>query len=153
MEALAFAGGLNIIADPHYVKIFRQDEGGKVASVIVELKGSTLSNAYSVLVNSLKQQNSSLWGEGCPRTVLEALWAGCVVIAFDIIGNRETLIDRFNGIIVPRYRPDLMAEALINLFKTTGRIEQLRKNSLSIISPCHTFEARWPAVMEFLDLS
>lgn len=50
MEALAFAGGLNIVADPRYVKIFRQDEGGKVVSVTVKLEGATLSNAYAVLV-------------------------------------------------------------------------------------------------------
>jgi polysaccharide export outer membrane protein len=50
MEALAFAGGLNIVADPRYVKIFRQDEAGKVVSVTIEIQGETLSNTYAVLV-------------------------------------------------------------------------------------------------------
>jgi hypothetical protein len=93
-----------------------------------------------------------LWGEGCPRTVLEALSTGCVVVAFDIIGNRETLLDNFNGIIVPRCRPNLMAEALINLFKKKGEIERMRENALSLFRACHTLEARWPAVKEFLEI-
>ena len=93
-----------------------------------------------------------LWGEGCPRTVLEALSTRCVVIAFDIIGNREILIHNFNGLIIPRCRPDLMADALIKLFKTTNQLERLRKNAISLNLTCHTLEARWPTVKEFLDL-
>lgn len=50
MEALAFAGGLNMIADPRYVKIFRQDEGGKVVNVTIEIQSETLSNTYAVLI-------------------------------------------------------------------------------------------------------
>jgi glycosyltransferase involved in cell wall biosynthesis len=93
-----------------------------------------------------------LWGEGCPRTVIEALAAGCVVIAFDIIGNRETIQDNFNSILVSRYRPDLMAEALVKLYTSTGEIERLRENARILIEYCHTFDARWPAVREFLNL-
>lgn len=93
-----------------------------------------------------------LWGEGCPRTVIEALSTGCVVIAFDIIGNRETIQDNFNSILVSRYRPDLMAVALVRLYTIPGELDRLRTNSLSLIQACHTLEARWPAVKEFLDL-
>lgn len=93
-----------------------------------------------------------LWGEGCPRTVIESLSSGCVVIAFDIIGNRETIQDNFNSILVSRYRPDLMAEALVRLYTCTGEIERLRNNAQNLIESCHTFEARWTAVKEFLYL-
>ncbi len=93
-----------------------------------------------------------LWGEGCPRTVIESLASGCVVIAFDIIGNRETIQDNFNSILVSRYRPDLMAEALVRLYTCTGEIERLRNNSQNLIESCHTFESRWSAVKDFLML-
>jgi hypothetical protein len=93
-----------------------------------------------------------LWGEGCPRTTIEALSTGCVVLAFDIIGNREIIQNNFNGILIPRYRPDLMADSLIDLYKATGEINRLRRNAQSIINHCHTLESRWPAVRDFLDL-
>lgn len=93
-----------------------------------------------------------LWGEGCPRTILEALSVGCIVIAFDIIGNRETLIDGFNGIIVERARPDLMAQALMKLYQNPQHILDLRKRSLSLVEACHTFGSRWTAIKRFLDL-
>jgi len=93
-----------------------------------------------------------LWGEGCPRTTIEALSVGCVVIAFDLVGNRETLLDGFNGTIVERFRPDLMADALVDLFQMPEKMVHMRTNGLSLISACHTYEKRWPAIKEFLDL-
>lgn len=93
-----------------------------------------------------------LWGEGCPRTNLEALSAGCVVIAFDIIGNKEIIQNNYNGFLVPRYRPDLMAEALINLYKEPSKFKFIQENSYKLLKACHTFDARWLAVKHFLDL-
>ncbi|MFM6527213.1 MAG: glycosyltransferase [Dolichospermum sp.] len=92
------------------------------------------------------------WGEGCPRTVIESLASGCVVIAFDIIGNRETIQDNFNGVLVSRYRPDLMAEAIVRVYNSTGEIKRLQENAKALIESCHTFDARWPTVKEFLHL-
>lgn len=93
-----------------------------------------------------------LWGEGCPRTIIEALSTGCVVIAFDIIGNRETLIHNYNGFIVPRYRPDLMGAAVVGLYKNKTELLKMRANGLSLIESCHKLESRWPAVQQFLDI-
>ncbi len=101
---------------------------------------------------SMNIGKDSLWGEGCPRTVIESLASGCVVIAFDIIGNRETIHDNFNGVLVSRYRPDLMAEALVRIYTSTGEIKRLQENAKGLIERCHTFEVRWSAVKEFLHL-
>ena len=101
---------------------------------------------------SINIGKDSLWGEGCPRTVIESLASGCVVIAFDIIGNRETIQDNFNGFLVSRYRPDLMAEALVRIYTSTDEIKRLQENTKALIEFCHTFDARWPAVKEFLHL-
>ena len=38
--------------------------------------------------------------EGCPRTQQEALHCGCVLLAKDVIGNREYLIDKQTGFFV-----------------------------------------------------
>jgi glycosyltransferase involved in cell wall biosynthesis len=93
-----------------------------------------------------------LWGEGGPLTPLEALATGCVPITFDILGPREIIQSGFNGIVVPPCRPDRMANALVSLYKKPGEIERIRKNALSLLNACHTFDARWPAVKEFLEL-
>jgi len=42
--------------------------------------------------------------------------------------------------------------ALVSLYKKPGEIERIRKNALSLLNACHTFDARWPAVKEFLEL-
>jgi hypothetical protein len=101
---------------------------------------------------SMNMGKDPLWGEGCPRTIIEALSTGAVVLAYDIIGNRETIQHSFNGIIVPRYHQDIMAKMLIDLYQKPSEIERLRENGLNLIRSCHTSEARWLAIKEFLDL-
>lgn len=50
MEALAFAGGLDMVADPHYVKVFRQDISGKVMSATFSIDSKSLVKAYGVAI-------------------------------------------------------------------------------------------------------
>ena len=50
MEALAFAGGLDMVADPHYIKIFRQDTSGKVVSAIFSVDSKSMVKAYGVSI-------------------------------------------------------------------------------------------------------
>ena len=50
MEALAFAGGLDTVADPRYLKIYRQDTTGKVISVTVGIDEKMLADAYSIRI-------------------------------------------------------------------------------------------------------
>ncbi len=93
-----------------------------------------------------------LWGEGGPLPPLEALATGCVPITFDILGPREIIQSGFNGIIVPRYRPDLMAKALVNLYQHPDDLIRMRQNALALFQSTQTFAARWSAVKEFLGL-
>lgn len=101
---------------------------------------------------SMNLGKDTLWGEGCPRTVIEALASGCVVIAFDVIGNREIIQDNFNGVLVSRYRPDLMADSLVKIYTVNCEFSRLRENSSALIEACHTFNSRWSAVKQFLHL-
>jgi glycosyltransferase involved in cell wall biosynthesis len=93
-----------------------------------------------------------LWGEGCPRTIIEALSVGCVVITFDLIGNREIVIDNYNGFIVTRDRLDLMGQTLKRLLENPVEMQRARNNSLSVLASSHTLEARWPLIKDFLEL-
>jgi protein involved in polysaccharide export with SLBB domain len=50
MEALAFAGGFDMVADPRYVKIFRQDADGEVLQATFGVEGNALTEAYQVAI-------------------------------------------------------------------------------------------------------
>ena len=50
MEALAFAGGFNLVADPRYVKIYRQDSRGEIVSATFGIDNDSLEDAYTVLI-------------------------------------------------------------------------------------------------------
>lgn len=101
---------------------------------------------------SLNQGKDPLWGEGCPRTILEAMAAGCVSLSFDIIGNRETVISGFNGVIVSRGRTDLFAAALVKLFRHPDTVQELQHNAQEVIASAHTLASRWSSVASWLDL-
>jgi protein involved in polysaccharide export with SLBB domain len=50
MEALAFAGGLNMTADPRYVKVYRQDADGTVVSATFGVDSKSVVRAYAVAI-------------------------------------------------------------------------------------------------------
>lgn len=50
MEALAFAGGLDMVADPRYLKIYRQDATGKIVSTTFGVDKKSLADAYNLII-------------------------------------------------------------------------------------------------------
>ena len=50
MEALAFAGGLDMIADPRYLKIYRQSATGEVVSATFGVGTKSLADAYGLVI-------------------------------------------------------------------------------------------------------
>ena len=57
----------------------------------------------------------SLYGEGLPMVVLEAMANGVPVVATDVEGVAEAVRDRFDGRIVQPGRPKALTEALSEL--------------------------------------
>lgn len=49
-EAIGFAGGLNMIADPHYVTIYRQNANGEIVSAIFGIDTKSRARAYDVII-------------------------------------------------------------------------------------------------------
>lgn len=62
------------------------------------------------------------YGEGMPRSVLEAMAVGRPVIVTDVPGCRETVVDGWNGRLVPPRDPAALADAMLDLI---GRAEAL----------------------------
>jgi len=50
MDAIAFAGGANMIADPHYVKIHRRNSDGEVVSATFKIDNKSFADAANVLI-------------------------------------------------------------------------------------------------------
>jgi len=49
-EALGFAGGINMIADPHYVTIYRQNANGEIVSAVFGIDDKSRAKAYDVVI-------------------------------------------------------------------------------------------------------
>ena len=50
MESLAYAGGLDMTADPRYVKIYRQDNNGEIVSATFSVDSKSFLDAYAVAI-------------------------------------------------------------------------------------------------------
>jgi len=63
--------------------------------------------------------------EGFPNTVLEALAAGCPVVATPVGGVPEVIIERQTGLLVPIDQPDALAASVEELRRDAGLRERL----------------------------
>lgn len=93
-----------------------------------------------------------LWGEGCPRTQQEAMHAGCVVVAYNVHGNREYIIDGYSGFLAPPKRANILADHVISLMRDPELKERMRVTSLDLAACAFTSRGRWRLVREFLEL-
>jgi glycosyltransferase involved in cell wall biosynthesis len=65
--------------------------------------------------------------EGFPNTILEAMAAGKAVVATNVGGIPEAVMDGETGILVPPRRPDRLAEALLALLNDPERAARMGK--------------------------
>ena len=59
--------------------------------------------------------------EGFSNAILEYMSAGLPVVATDVGGNREAILDRHTGYLVRERTPEALAEALIDLLRNPGK--------------------------------
>ncbi|MFC1636661.1 polysaccharide biosynthesis/export family protein [Planctomycetota bacterium] len=50
MESLAYAGGLDMTADPRFVKVYRQDNSGEIVSATFSVDSKSFLDAYAVAI-------------------------------------------------------------------------------------------------------
>ncbi len=71
--------------------------------------------------------------EGTPRSVLEAMAIGRAIITTDVPGCRETVIDGYNGFLVPAADSIALAEAMVQFLEDDQKIILMGKASRQIV--------------------
>lgn len=66
--------------------------------------------------------------EGCPIVVLEAMAIGLPVIATNVGGNPELVIDGETGLLIPVEQPEIMAMSIIKLIENSNLTQKLGQN-------------------------
>lgn len=74
----------------------------------------------------------SYYGEGTPKSALEAMATGRAVIAADAVGSREVVHDGRNGFLVPPRNASAVYEAMKSMVETVGSADQMGAASRSI---------------------
>jgi glycosyltransferase involved in cell wall biosynthesis len=67
--------------------------------------------------------------EGYPRSVMEACAMGLPVVATDIRGSREAVLNGVNGLLVPLRDPEAIAQALVRLHDDSGLRRRLSEGA------------------------
>ncbi|MDD3895152.1 MAG: glycosyltransferase family 4 protein [Syntrophomonadaceae bacterium] len=81
----------------------------------------------------------SKW-EGFPRSVLEAMRSGLPVIASDVGGTRESVIDDETGFLIPRGDIDILKDRLLKLINDPDLRGQMGKSGYRRFMSNFTFE-------------
>lgn len=71
----------------------------------------------------------SYYREGLPKSLIEAAAVGRPIITTDSIGCRETVIDGYNGYLIPKKNSKVLADKLILLFENKELRLKMGRNS------------------------
>lgn len=67
----------------------------------------------------------TVYGEGVPRILIEAAATGLPLVATDVPGCREIIVDGVNGFLVPKRDPHALAKAIITLLNKVGLCDSM----------------------------
>lgn len=84
----------------------------------------TLKNYFAMLFPTF------YYGEGFPGNVVDALNAGIPIIATDWNYNKEVIIDKRNGLLVPIHDPLAISDALMTFYNNRQLACEISKNNV-----------------------
>ena len=94
----------------------------------------------------------SYYGEGTPRSILEAMAMGRPIIATDAPGCRETVEVGVNGFLIPARNSEALAEAMEEFILNPGLIEAMGKESRRIAEEKYDVRKVNKAIIEAMGL-
>ena len=86
--------------------------------------------------------------EGFPRSILEAMRSGLPVIASDVGGSREAVINGENGHIVPHGSQEDLVNALRNVISNKEIRQKMGQRSREMFEENFTFEHMYQRYQE-----
>ena len=76
---------------------------------------------------------SSSLKEGMPYTLIEAMASGVPIVATDVVGNRDVVIDGITGRLVAAKNPDAIYEGLQKTVSNRTEAEKFAMNGISYV--------------------
>lgn len=115
---------LKAVPDAKFVFVGRDDMNGEVQRAIAEagLSGHVGCEGFQADVSPWLRRARlmvlpSLWGEGCPTSILEGFAYGLPVVAYAIDGIPELIDDGVDGVVVSPNNPDGLAGAIVRILE------------------------------------
>lgn len=71
--------------------------------------------------------------EGLPYSLLEAMALGLPVVATDVVGNRDVVVDGRTGVLVPPQRPAELAAGVVGLLRDPARRRELARAGSELV--------------------
>lgn len=71
----------------------------------------------------------SVYGEGVPRILIESAASGLPLIAFDVPGSREIVLNNENGFLLDAKQADTLAAHIAQIFADKARYQAMSKRS------------------------
>ena len=96
---------------------------------VTMLEWTSREDIFNIIKNSKFYVTSARY-EGLPYSVIESLALGKAVIATDSDGNRDLVVDNFNGFLVKNDDSNLFVKRIINLFNSDMLSAKFSQNSL-----------------------
>lgn len=117
--------------DPNNLGALKQSElDDLIASNIINYPGHVnnvkdwISNSHVFVLPSYR--------EGVPRSTQEAMAIGRPIITTDVPGCRETVQNNVNGFLVPKWKPEVLAEKMMYFIEHPNQIEIMGNKSYQI---------------------
>jgi glycosyltransferase involved in cell wall biosynthesis len=92
-----------------------------------------VDDIYSLLIKADIMIFPSYYKEGVPRAILEGASSGLPVIAYNVPGVREAVVDKCTGIVVPVVSSKLMSKALVALLHDHQKRQEMGKEAQKMI--------------------
>lgn len=120
--------------------------------VNVNFLGSIDNDSLNSLYSKYTYYISTALFEGNPKTILEAMGAGCIVICSNIPSHEELIDNHKNGVIFNLKEPNLLQEYR-SLHKDNEKIQNISKNAIEYIKHNNSLEVLAKNMyLDYLDL-
>jgi len=146
--------GPNTLEEIRLIRAYMQRQG--VCAQFIQIQGVERDIIHAMqqcdIFLGMNPSKHPLWGEGCPRSQHEAMHCGCVVIAYDVLGNREYLMEGYTGFLVPPGQPETMAKRLVQILKSPDTKERIRSRGIQFTQETGGIHRQWLQLKQWLNL-